>query len=1138
MAGVQELEITIGPRAGDTWPVDVEWRSPGATERGAEGVLSLDPAALSAATADPRAYGTVLGQALFAGPEVRSLFDRARERAEGPLHVLLGVKDPELRALRWERLCGPVDGAWPFLLLDQRTPLSLYVKTRAEGAFPALGRLDLRALVVVANPEGLERYRLERFDAEAALEAVLRALGDIPVDVLAGVGRAVGPPTVDALVERLTDKPYSLVHVVAHGVVGSGGETALLLHDAGGAVDRVTGAMLVDRARGLGGKGGLPRLLFLAACETAAPAAEGALGGLGHRLVGEVGIPAVVAMTDRVRVETAEALAAPFYRRLVHHGYPDLALAEASASLDPRRHSIAVPVLVGGLGGRALFQGGLEQLGGEAVSRERDEVLAASERRRAERERVVGLPAPDLGDRFLGRADEVRSLSAWLADPATRLLSVIGRPGIGKTALASRVLGELEAFRWPHTGARDPAVEGIVYLSSSHTAPITLEQVFQQCRRLLLPEAQTHLDRVWGSGTLPTVEKVDRLLEMLADGPVVILLDYAQELLDEDGRVADDDLRTFVDRCVMAGREVRLLVTSRQPLALPPEAVSVDRRLQLDEGLSVEDGVAMLRGLDLSGEGGIANLTDEQLREAVERLDGVPRALELLASVLRDEPWSSFEEILAGFFAEDPVAALMREAYRRLGPTELHVMEVLAVLGRPVTAAAVSFVLAAFEPDADVPAVLRRLLRLAMVKADRATRTVSLTRLDQDYLLGLIEEDGEVGRRPLERRAAEWYERLQVPSTSWNSLLDLEPHLLEYAHRRDAGDAHEAALVLFDIDRFLIWNGHARRALGMHLELDPLLRDPRLRMLNAFGTGDARLVLGPLPDAVAAFEATRALALEVGDPERARRATAKMGEAYRRLGRREEAIENLEQATAHYDPDLAPPEESGFLSLGLTYAYAGRLDDAERAGTRLLSLAGSAGSRLGEAEAHDVLALASLARGRLEETIEHAKAASLGYRNAGERDPEGYVANVIGMALIRLGRPEQARPWLERGREIGSQENPRLEGFCLFNLARAAWVEGDVGGAADMAGLAVERFESMKAAETVAAGALRRAIESEGRGDAAGLVEALLACAEASAANPDLLSPADLLDRAEALAQEQGMAAAVGRVSELRRSVA
>ena len=114
---------------------------------------------------------------------------------------------------------------------------------------------------------------------------------------------------------------------------------------------------MIDRLAELrGARNCLPHLAFLSCCEIAAPEAEGALGGLAQRLVRGLGMPAVVAMSDRVTVQTATALAGAFYARLRDHGAVDRALSEAYAGLASRPDvAVPVPVLFSRLGGRPLF---------------------------------------------------------------------------------------------------------------------------------------------------------------------------------------------------------------------------------------------------------------------------------------------------------------------------------------------------------------------------------------------------------------------------------------------------------------------------------------------------------------------------------------------------------------------------------------------------------------------------------------------------------------------------------------------------------------------------------------------------------------------------------------------------------------
>nr|MBD2222450.1 CHAT domain-containing protein [Calothrix sp. FACHB-1219] len=124
--------------------------------------------------------------------------------------------------------------------------------------------------------------------------------------------------------------------------------------------DPVTGTRLIERLRSLSASKGLPHFTFLSTCESASPEAEAALGGFGQRLVRDLGMPAVIAMTEKVTVKTALALGAKFYEQLSKSGEVDLALQEAAASL-AERQDITVPALFSRLGGRPLFSDQLDR---------------------------------------------------------------------------------------------------------------------------------------------------------------------------------------------------------------------------------------------------------------------------------------------------------------------------------------------------------------------------------------------------------------------------------------------------------------------------------------------------------------------------------------------------------------------------------------------------------------------------------------------------------------------------------------------------------------------------------------------------------------------------------------------------------
>ncbi|MBW4624416.1 MAG: CHAT domain-containing protein [Brasilonema octagenarum HA4186-MV1] len=383
------FEITIQRKYKDSWFVIVEHNRPGQLPIRSEGTLKLKPNnegifdELGELLWNPTTeYGEMLGKALFY-EEVRDAFakavatisDRDTSTSDDPncLHILLHIEDEELRQLRWEKLCVPWDGGyWDYLLLNQKTPLSLYIPSTTNNSFPAFGRRDLQALVVAASPEGLGSIHLAPFDVQATVSSIKASLGDTPCDVLAtGTDKL---PTLANLMQCLAnnEKYYNVLHLVCHGQLLANGETAIYLTDESNQVARVKVTELIRQLRR---SRRLPHFAFLSTCESASAEAEvtkideakqaqigevQAIGGLAQRLVRELSMPAVVAMTEAISIKTAEALAATFYKQLRQHGYVDLALVEATAGLQGR-YDITVPALFSRLGGRPLFSDTLDR---------------------------------------------------------------------------------------------------------------------------------------------------------------------------------------------------------------------------------------------------------------------------------------------------------------------------------------------------------------------------------------------------------------------------------------------------------------------------------------------------------------------------------------------------------------------------------------------------------------------------------------------------------------------------------------------------------------------------------------------------------------------------------------------------------
>jgi len=775
------------------------------------------------------------------------------------------------------------------------------------------------------------------------------------------------------------------------------------------------------------------------------------------------------------------------------------------------------------------------------LEEQRQNIVRESERQQSKpRQRVVGrLPLPDLTHFFKGRSQEQSELSRLLAEPSTHVVSIIGRGGIGKTALATKLLMDLEKGHWPHT-EDSLSVDGIVYLST-RTDGITLEQIFHDCAQMLGGKREEELNKTW-TKQRKIEDKIQSLLGAMSDGLYVLLLDHVDDLLNDKGEITDEGVRAFFEISLATPQSARLLVTSQIPLAFRREAQRFDKRVPLWEGLSLAEGVAMLRDLDASGEARLRDAPEEDLARAVERVHGLPRALVVLAGIMADAPLARLGDVVKRFFQyEDVAEALIKEGYKRLDDHARRVMEALAIFGRPVPLPALDYLLQPFVPGLDTPEIVRRLIRALMVLVDRETQMLSLHPFDQDYIYSQCPNRGEYNCQALERRAADWYVQLRVPREHWRTLEGLKPLLIEFEHRVKAGDYDDAAAVLSDIDvDYLIMIGLSARALVMRQKVDGKITDRRLQMLHAYGLACAYQVLGPFAKAKDHFERALALARELGDSIIEADSLDAMAEVSRRMGRLDDARAYLDEAINLYRRIGEQRREARSLGdLSILCSYRGDLKEALDHGQHALSLSTSLGEVEGQALAYDALSLACLAIGDLKQAIRYGEEAIAVYHKSTWEHTLVYVLNVLGLAHIGLGQMDEGLTCLHQARQQAHEDNnTRVEGLALFNLARAYRMKSDPANALDMASAAKAVFTEVGSAEAHAARALVEVIQAAKAGLKSAEARALLECARHSTMSPDLCNSSDLVEEARAIAQAEGLTDVLREAQGLARAPA
>ena len=298
-------------------------------------------------------------------------------------------------------------------------------------------------------------------------------------------------------------------------------------------------------------------------------------------------------------------------------------------------------------------------------------------------------PAPGIAPSyFQGRQHETKLIGDFLKDEALRVLTVVGRGGIGKTALVCRVLKSLESGQLPDDGG-PLHVDGIVYLSATGTRRLNVPNLFADLCKLLPEPTAKELDILYKNPQAPTEAKMRALLAAFPTGRTIVLLDNFEDLLDSTTRhLTDTELHEALCALLnLSQHTIKVIITTR----VPPADVSLvqparQRRCDLDEGLDLANAGRMLREMDADGKLGLKNASGDLLKQAYERTRGFPRALEALFAILSADRDTSLPEILHDTqksLPENVVEALVGEAFSRLDLVAQQVMQALSIYNRP-----------------------------------------------------------------------------------------------------------------------------------------------------------------------------------------------------------------------------------------------------------------------------------------------------------------------------------------------------------------------------------------------------------------------------------------------------------------------
>ncbi len=635
--------------------------------------------------------------------------------------------------------------------------------------------------------------------------------------------------------------------------------------------------------------------------------------------------------------------------------------------------------------------------------------------------RTTNLARP--ANRFVGRSAELDRI-AELYDSGCRLVTIKGAPGIGKSRLARRYgrgsLGEVDEV-W---GCSLEGGELLRSLSDALTVPIV--------------------------GLDPSAARDTLGRALAARGFVLLVLDAADMAL--------ASVREHVLPLLEAAPGTRVLATGR-------------RRMKLDGEKVLELGP--LRPSDAT------KLFDERVselavgakrlaRELVDRLEGIPLAIELAAAQLDglDGPtqMARLEERLDVLDARSvtPDQASLREtldwSWQQLEPHERSCLAQCAVFADGFQLEAVEEVvdLSAW-PDAPwVVYVVESLLEKSLLHSYRTDTALGDTSTGARSRIGLygpvreycgqrLAEDPGLAAGAGDRHAA-WYGRMGT---------ELALHALS-----GPGGARRLAVLVAERENLLAAYGHA-------LASD----QPEAGVLCCVALHQVMELLGPI-ERVAQLTAQL---LDRSDVPRLGRLRVLLGES-RPLalqGDRDGTKRVLRQARA-LAMELGADKEEGYARAGLADVHlgAGDLASARRNLTRAHAIAGRVGDQRLEAIILLLVGVLNWRQGRAKKAVQHLAAGMALCEELQFLRLEGRMRSTLGSLMMELGRMKEARDHLERGFGLFTALGDQTSASRDLQKLGAYWMRlGQYGKARDYLEAALR--QQTDTGQTASAGAVR-----------------------------------------------------------------
>jgi tetratricopeptide (TPR) repeat protein len=633
---------------------------------------------------------------------------------------------------------------------------------------------------------------------------------------------------------------------------------------------------------------------------------------------------------------------------------------------------------------------------------------------------------------FAGRARQLGELDVKLHPGSQSMIALVGLPGVGKSALAI-----LAGHKWG-----DRFKDGVVWV---------------HLRKYDVVGALRHVASTYGyreqAKEMATAEELAALARTALRGREVVLI------LDNAEQVAGDELPSLL----CGGPQCVTLVTSRRSfpeLERCGEVLKVEPMVGEDEG----DAIELLGGVLGKAEG---EKEVEGRQELIERLGGLPLALDIAARQMKLRKWKTAEyleelekapsivEELALPLAEGPedgVVFAFALSYESLTDEQRELFLVAGVMAEGgFSPARLAGVLG--KEERGVERGLEELEALSLAERSEVAGRYELHSLLTDYSRAVATQEGRWERLRDAHLAhymvyaeeyAEDYGALEaelgnlMAAAAWSHESGENVSVLGLAKWLYAGGVH-----------FLDLRGHAQEAVQLLRWAVGAAQEIGDRRGEGNGLGSlatAHAHLGAAKRAIEYHEQALAIWREIGERRGEGAGLGNVGSAYHRLGEVKRAIKYYEQA-------LETARELGHLqaeathlgNLGLACADLGEADQAIRCYGEALGISREVGDRRLEGSLLSKLGSAYADQGKTKQAIGCCEEALAIAQELGDRRGEGVALANLGVACLDLGELKRAVTYHERALAIAREVGDRWgEGSGLVNLGNAQRGLGEV----------------------------------------------------------------------------------------------